>query len=90
MPIIVKCLGSASGQPMGAEGQYLKDYDLEFDQGIGWVDFAVDAAGAMRFEDIGAFHRVYKSVPVCKPLRADGLPNRPLTATHWEIVSVEE
>lgn len=88
MPVIVQCMGSASGARLGVEGQWLKGYDLERHGGIGWVDFTKDRAQAMRFDDLAAFHAVYKSSPKCKPIREDGRPNRPLTATNWNIETV--
>lgn len=89
MPVIVKCVGSASGQILGVEGQYLMAFDLEAHQGQGMVDFTRDQARARRWADMAAFHADYKSVPLARPLRPDGKPNRPLTATTWEIVTVE-
>lgn len=89
MKVIVQCLGSASGRPLGVEGQYLKSYDLEAYGGQGFCDFTKDPAEAMRFDDLAAFHRAYSSTPRCRSMRPDGKPNRPLTATHWEIIPVE-
>ena len=89
MAVIVKCMGAASGIPMGYEGAFLKSYDLEANDGIGFVEFTSIEAEAMRFDDILAFFAVLKSSPDCKPLREDGKPKRPLTSTNWNIQTVD-
>lgn len=90
MPVIVKCGGSTTGQRLPFVGKYLVAYDLEFDNGIGICSFSSDPKNAMRFADLAAFHAAYRATPICRPLRFDGRPNRPLTSTHWEIITVNE
>ncbi len=78
-----------SGQtPEG--GQYLRDFDFEAHNGRGEITLTRDAAEAMRFPDSAAAFAYYRRSPECRPIRADGKPNRPLTATNWEFLDAPE
>jgi hypothetical protein len=80
------------GTPFGPtkdDGKYLKSFDPEAHDGRGAIVLTDDAALAMRFEEPLEAFRLYQSVPKCHPIRkTDGRPNRPLTAYHWEFLSI--
>lgn len=88
--IIAKQLGFANGVPSSVHGQYLRSFDFEANDGLGFAEFTDEIAEAMRFDDLGAFHAFYVRIPECRPLRDDGKLNRPMTASHWEAVQVPE
>lgn len=88
-PVVMVLRGQANGQATPFDGQFLKAFDFEADDGTGLIDMTPDVNEAKHFADVGEAIEFRNRQPECKPLRWDGLPNRPLTATHWEVVSVE-
>jgi hypothetical protein len=62
------------------EGQYLANFDPEANDGRGMAWWSLDPGKAMRFPDAAAAHACWTVVPVTRPLREGGQPNRPLTA----------
>jgi len=69
-------------------GEYLVRYDPEADGGRGYVETTREREKARRFSFTEAWQTL-GTVPRCKPVRPDGKPNRPLTATRWQFLSVE-
>jgi len=84
--IVMILRGDSLGEPTGYDGQYLKDFDFEAYSGQGMISMTPDLAQAKRFASVFDAWEFRKRQPVCRPLRPDGLPNRPLTATTWEFV----
>lgn len=71
------------------DGQYLRHYDPESDNGLGNIIVTPDRGLAMR-ADAKEFMRLWLAVPKCHPVReTDGLPNRPLSAYTMEIEKAE-
>ena len=70
----------ADGRTDGvAVGAYLASYDPEGDDGNGITTWTHDPAQAMTFPTGEAATACYRAVPLNRPLRPDGKPNRPLT-----------
>lgn len=90
MAIVMKLCGDALGRPTPYDGQYLRAFDFEAHGGQGEGDFTPDLTKAKRFPSMIEAHEFYKTVPACRPLRPDLKPNRPLTSTNWEFVTVED
>jgi hypothetical protein len=68
-------------QLMYVMGQgYLKQYDREAYNGRGAVTYTRDPAEAMRFPSLPRVEALANVTPRCKPVRADGKPNRPRSA----------
>ena len=82
--------GMPDGGPTPNDGQYLKAFDHEAFDGRGNLETTTDIREARRFETMADAFDFYRRVPECKPLRSDARPNRPLTATCWEFVTVED
>lgn len=61
-------------------GAYLAWYNPDARDGIGEADWTLDPSGAMQFDSAEAALRAYRAVSTVRPVRADGKPNRPLTA----------
>jgi hypothetical protein len=78
--------GTADGGRTPYDGQYLKDFDFEAANGQGEITMTPDLGQAKRFPNFMAAITYRNTVPKCRPLRPDLQPNRPLTATNWEIV----
>lgn len=88
MAVVMILRGDALGNPTPMDGQYLKDFDFEADDGRGEIDMTADLADAMQFPHIGHALAFRNRVPVCRPRREDGKPNRPLSSTTWEVVAI--
>jgi hypothetical protein len=83
---IIKCAGYANGQHCPTVGEYVRKYDPDAHNGIGFVEFTNDKSRAIKFPSIVEAIRFWQQTSVKLPLRADGKPNRPLTAMNAEIV----
>jgi hypothetical protein len=83
---LMRVLGWANGDPCPVAGQYLQSFDFEADNGRGWAEFTDDPRRAMVFQDAALAAMFWRHQSRKFPLRADGQPNRPLTATNIEIV----
>ena len=68
---------AASGQPIGA---WLREADADTDGGRGHATFTADLSAALKFDSMLAAMDFWKTQSTVEPLRADGKPNRPLTA----------
>jgi hypothetical protein len=68
--------GRTEGLPVGS---YLASYNPEGDGGNGVATWTRDPAQAMTFATSDAATACYRAVPLNRPLRSDGRPNRPLT-----------
>lgn len=87
--VMVLC-GMADGAATAYDGQYLKEFDFEALDGQGSCDLTRDLREAKRFPTIKEAMEFRLRSPDCKPIREDGLPNRPLTATSWAMVTVPD
>ncbi len=87
--VMIQC-GDAYGFPLPFDGQYLKSFDFEAHDGQGDIDLTPDISEAMKFDDVVCAVKFRNRIPECKPLRPDGLPNRPLTAATWRFQQVPE
>lgn len=64
---------------------WVRGVDVDAYGGTGYVDLALEAHDALRFASPAAAIAFREQVSTVKPLRADGEPNRPLTAFEAEI-----
>jgi hypothetical protein len=67
--------GRTEGVPVGS---YLASYNPEGAAGNGIAQWTSDPAQAMTFPTSEAAAACYRAVPLNRPLRPDGKPNRPL------------
>lgn len=75
----------ATGEPSEIDGTYVESYTDE--DGRGRLVTTRDRACAMQFEDPRSAFLFWNQTSEVKPKRADGEPNRPITAYS---VSVEQ
>lgn len=68
------------GVTLPDQGAFLCTYDVEANDGRGDATFTHDIAKAMKFASWDAALQCWKQQSKRRPLRADGKPNRPLTA----------
>lgn len=90
MTVVLKFHGFASNSSIGRKfiGHYVKSFDHEAHNGRGDMVFTPDICEALTFPTVREAMVFIRLVPACKPLRPDGKPNRPLTASHLEIVTL--
>lgn len=82
--LVVKVLGFASGLPCPYKEMYLKEYTpLHDNKGT----FTYEPSKAKRYPSMEEFYHDYRfSIGT----RADGRPDRPLTAFDLEIIKIED
>lgn len=90
MATVMKLCGDAHGRALAKDGWYLEDFDFEAHDGLGLITMTPRISEAKRFEDFGAAIAFWRTSPVCKPLREDGKPNRPLTSTNWTFLDPDK
>lgn len=87
--VVIKIVGLADGAPHEFAGKYVVNYDPSPDGvPLGECVLVVDedVQRAKRYPDAFAAGNEWKRVDTRQPIRADGRPNRPLTAFSVEIV----
>jgi hypothetical protein len=70
------------------DATYLESYDIEDYGGRGSAAWAQDKNKAMRFTSVAHAMRVWNTQSKTMPIRADGKPNKPLTAFTVEIKEI--
>lgn len=90
MSIVIRAVGFANGVPCPHAGQFLKSFDFEAEDGIGYGEFTTAIEQAKKFESAADAMIFWRTVVRCKPWREDGKPNRPLTALTVEIRDEED
>lgn len=89
--IIMKLFGLANGQSTPFDGDYLADFDFEAANGRGEITMAgFDITKAKKFANMAEAFTFYNTQPKCCPIRPDGKPNKPLTATNWSFETIQE
>lgn len=66
-------------------GNYLTAFDADAADGLGAAEWSSDPEKALKFETFEAGWELWRSQSTKQPLRADGRPNRPLTAVNITI-----
>jgi hypothetical protein len=77
---VIRVVGFADGSASEYDDQWLEKFDPDYDGGLGRIWTTSDPARAMLFDNVPAAMDFWKTQSKVKPLRADGKPNRPLTA----------
>lgn len=92
--IVIKCvdLTGRSHHPSGGAPRdlYLQAYDPEYAGGRGLAEWTEDIETAMRFATAGEAWMLWRQPSRVRPVRADGKPNRPLTAFTIEVLNEED
>jgi hypothetical protein len=76
---LMKAVEFADGTPCPHAGQFLRDFDFEYHDGLGFGHFTHLRRRAKKFDSKEQLFEFWKQQPKCRPLRSDGEPNRPLT-----------
>ncbi len=90
MIVVMRVVGFANGSDCPVENHYLQSFDHEACDGVGYGVFTSSLDKAMRFDDMKAAIQFWQKIPACRPLRDDGKPNRPMTATTMEFLRLDK
>jgi len=90
MRTVLQVQGLPNGEPTAWDGEYVKDFDFEYLDGRGLLTSTPDVKEAMVFENAEKAIEFWRTQPKCKPMRNDGRPNRPLTATNIAFCRVDK
>lgn len=90
MSVVMKLWGLPNGARTPYDGQFLKDFDFNANGGQGLAALERDIQFAKRFPTMADAILFRNRVPASKPLRHDLQPNRPLMATNWEFIEVDD
>jgi hypothetical protein len=82
---VMRVTGFANGEACLIAGEWLKTFDFNAHDGGGFGDFTDDPTQAQRFGSLQKAMDFHNTVSTVRPLRSDGLPNRPLTACTMVI-----
>lgn len=89
----LRCMGAAgpilTGDAEPPIGAYLASYNPEAHDGMGFAVWCDGIEDALLVADSAALFALWQRIPENRPLRDDGLPNRPLTVFTVEVVPVE-
>ena len=80
MAYALTAVGFASGVDCPHSGQWLETFDHEAYGGQGYGTFTNDITKAKRFATASEALKFWGRQSTVRPLRPDGLPNKPLTA----------
>ena len=69
-------------------GMYVAEYDPDGNSGFGDVRFVRDVCDAMHFDSMSEAAQLVNATSTVRPVRPDGLPNRPLTAYTVSVYGV--
>ena len=75
--------------PPEVDGQYLVSFDFEAMNGLGFGIFTDIPEHAMQFKTLRDAMEFWRTQSTIKPLRPDGKPNRPLTASTISVLKLE-
>lgn len=87
--IALKVVGMPSGVPSPFDDLYIKEFDFEYNNGMGRAGLTPDIEDALHFDNMDEAMEFYLRQPECNPIRDDGRPNRPITATNILFDKVE-
>ncbi len=90
MTKVLKVIGFANGEPCPIQGQYIKTFDFDAAGGRGFGTFTDKPNKAKQFADAVSALRFWRQQSKTMPTRPDGKPNRPLTCTTIEVVTLKQ
>jgi len=85
MKVVIKILDVANKEiriDSPEQDQWIQEYNPEANKGVGHFISTDHVDKAIKFNKPDEALVFIKQQPKCKPLRDDGLPNRPLMAFH--------
>lgn len=83
---LLQILSRADGLPSGVDGQYVKSYTADGNEGRGDLVLTRHRGQAKRYPSKLAAMSEWKRVSSTHPTRDDGRPNRPLTAFTVTVI----
>lgn len=80
----------SNGHQVEEEKTYVASYDLDYGRGMGKVETTTDPTQAMWWPYSLDVFKAWKQVSPKYPIRADGKPNRPLSALTITVDTLDE
>lgn len=90
MTVVIRLIGLASGEPSELDGRLVERFDPDYAGGLGRVWGTAEPRLALQFRRMADAIALVQSVSKVAPRRADGRPNRPLTAYTVEILPLQD
>jgi hypothetical protein len=78
--VLIKVDSAMNPHQLAVVGMWLKWFDVEAHDGQGDAHFTDRRESALKFETVAEAFEAWRTQSRVRPLRADGHPNRPLTA----------
>jgi hypothetical protein len=88
--VVIRCWGFADGSFCAAYGHYLARFDVDAHNGRGLVEWTASPLRALRFGSMPEAFTLWRMQSNVQPRRADGRPNRPLTAYNVEYLTLAD
>ena len=88
MAVIIRLVSPARGGTSPSDGHYIMAFDPDGHGGRGDLRTTGDPGKAKRFDSPADAREFWRQRSSIQPLRADGKPNRPLTAFTVEVLEV--
>ncbi len=82
---VIKIVGFTNRERCPIAGSYLESFDFEAEDGRGSIEVTNDISKAQKFTDAAEAMSFWRTQSKTKPIREDGDPNRPFTASHVVI-----
>lgn len=90
MSYVIRVDGFASGAPCPIAGRFVRSFDHEAEDGLGSGAFTADPQLALRFGSRATALLFWRRQSRKRPLRPDGRPNCPLTASSVTIAPLSD
>lgn len=87
---ILRIVGFSNGRPSPHDGRYVVAFDPDAYDGLGDVQTSADPHQAIKFNEAIDAWNLWRKVSTKRPRRADGKPNKPMTAFTIEIISFSQ
>jgi hypothetical protein len=82
---LIRAVGFANGEHCPHAGYWLESFDHDAYDGLGYGAFTTRVSDAKRFASPSEALKFWGKQSSVKPLRADGRPNKPLTALTIKV-----
>lgn len=90
MSYVIRVEGFADGAPCPVAGWFVQSFDHDAAGGLGSGDFTLNPRRALRFGSRTMALLFWRQQSRKRPLRPDGQPNRPLTASSVTIAPLSD
>lgn len=87
---VIRAVAFANGAPCPHAGEWLRRFDHDAYNGVGYGVFTTDKASAALFANACEALEFWRRQSSVRPFRGDGEPNRPMTALTIEVEDADD